>query len=212
MEEVCDDGPARLRQPLNPVTVKLAIVHYHEWIDRRIGRCAIFFFQEEPPDSMTTQILLLITAGLIVAAGLLGLVLPAFPGAILIFLGFLLAAWAEDFSHIGFGTLSALGVMALLIYAVDFIAGALGAKRFGASTRAIIGASLGAVVGLFFGIPGVLLGPFIGAVLGELSVQRNLIAAGKAGIGTTIGLALGVAAKLAVALSMIGLFLVIRFT
>ena len=101
--------------------------------------------------------------------------------------------------------------MALLIYAVDFIAGALGAKRFGASTRAIVGASIGAVVGLFFGIPAVLLGPFIGAVVGELSVQRNLIAAGKAGIGTTIGLALGVAAKLAVALSMIGLFMVIRF-
>ena len=88
---------------------------------------------------MTTQILFLIIAGLIVAAGLIGLVLPAFPGAILIFLGFLLAAWAEGFIHVGFGTLSALGVMALLIYAVDFIAGALGAKRFGASTRAIVG-------------------------------------------------------------------------
>lgn len=160
---------------------------------------------------MTTQILFLIIAGLIVAAGLIGLVLPAFPGAILIFLGFLLAAWAEGFTHIGFGTLSVLGVMALLIYAVDFIAGALGAKRLGASTRAILGATIGAIVGLFFGIPGVLLGPFIGAVLGELSVQRNLIAAGKAGIGTTIGLALGVAAKLAVALSMIGLYLVVRF-
>ena len=160
---------------------------------------------------MTTQILFLIIAGLIVAAGLVGLVLPAFPGAILIFLGFLLAAWAEGFTHIGFGTLSVLGVMALLIYAVDFIAGALGAKRFGASTRAILGATIGAIVGLFFGIPGVLLGPFIGAVLGELSVQRNLIAAGKAGIGATIGLALGVAAKLAVALSMIGLYLVVRF-
>jgi uncharacterized protein len=185
--------------------------HAHERIAGRIGRCHPFDYQKEPPDSMTTQILFLIMAGLIVAAGLVGLVLPAFPGAILIFSGFLLAAWAEGFTHIGFGTLSALGVMALLIYAVDFIAGALGAKRFGASTRAIVGASIGAVVGLFFGIPGVLLGPFIGAVLGELSVQRNLIAAGKAGIGTTIGLALGVAAKLAVALSMIGLFMVIRF-
>lgn len=188
-----------------------ALDHDHERIAGRICRWAPFDFQKVPPDSMTTQIVFLIIAGLIVAAGLIGLVLPAFPGAILIFLGFLLAAWAEGFTHIGFGTLSALGVMALLIYAVDFIAGALGAKRFGASTRAIVGASIGAVVGLFFGIPGVLLGPFIGAVLGELSVQRNLIAAGKAGIGTTIGLALGVAAKLAVALSMIGLFMVIRF-
>jgi uncharacterized protein len=160
---------------------------------------------------MTAPILLLTLSGLLVVVGIIGLVLPAFPGAILIYLGFLLAAWAENFAHIGLGTLLALGLMALLIYAIDFIAGALGAKRFGASTRAIVGASFGAVIGLFFGIPGVLLGPFIGAVLGELSVQRNLIAAGKAGVGTTIGLALGVAAKLAIALSMVGLFLVMRF-
>lgn len=160
---------------------------------------------------MTAPILLLTLSGLLVVVGIIGLVLPAFPGAILIYLGFLLAAWAENFAHIGPGTLLALGLMALLIYAIDFIAGALGAKRFGASTRAIVGASFGAVIGLFFGIPGVLLGPFIGAVLGELSVQRNLIAAGKAGVGTTIGLAIGVAAKLAIALSMVGLFLVMRF-
>jgi len=193
------------------MSVKKARGHDYERIAGRIGRRTPFDCQKVPPNSMTTQILFLIIAGLIVAAGLIGLVLPAFPGAILIFLGFLLAAWAEGFTHIGFGTLSALGIMALLIYAVDLIAGAIGAKRFGASTRAIVGASIGAVVGLFFGIPGVLLGPFIGAVLGELSVQRNLLAAGKVGIGTTIGLALGVAAKLAVALSMIGLYLVIRF-
>ncbi|MGD9333224.1 MAG: DUF456 domain-containing protein [Desulfobacterales bacterium] len=160
---------------------------------------------------MTSQIIILILSGMLVLAGLLGLVLPAFPGGIVLFGGLLLAAWAEQFAHVGIGTLTTLGVMTLLIYAIDFIAGALGASRFGASPRAMIGASVGAVGGLFFGIPGILLGPFIGAVLGELSVQRNLIAAGKAGIGTTIGLALGVAAKLALALSMIGLFAVVRF-
>ena len=139
------------------------------------------------------------------------MVLPVFPGPVILFLGFLLAAWAEEFAYIGTGTLLALGVMTILIHVVDFVAGALGAKRFGASPRAMAGASVGAIVGLFFGIPGILLGPLAGAVLGELSVQRNLIAAGKAGIGTTIGLALGVAVKLAVAISMIGLFAFVRF-
>ncbi len=160
---------------------------------------------------MTTPIVLLIISVILVLAGIIGLVLPAFPGGVVLFLGLLLAAWAEDFAYIGMGTLAVLGLMTLAIYAVDFIAGALGAKKFGASTRAIVGASIGAVVGLFFGIPGILLGPFIGAVLGELSVQRNLMAAGKAGIGTTVGLALGVAAKLAVAMSMVGLFAIVRF-
>ena len=107
--------------------------------------------------------------------------------------------------------LVALGVMAALTYAVDFLAGAFGARRFGASRRAVIGAVLGAVVGLFFGIPGVLLGPFVGAVLGELSTRSDLKSAGRAGFGATLGLALGVAAKLSLAFAMVGIFLVVRF-
>ena len=160
---------------------------------------------------MSPQTIYLVLSGVLVAGGMVGLLLPAFPGGIVIFLGFLLAAWAENFAYVGMGTLLALGLLTLLIYLVDFIAGALGAKRFGASTRAVVGASIGAVVGLFFGIHGILLGPFIGAVLGELSVQRNLIAAGRAGVGTTIGLALGLAAKLALAMSMVGLYVLVRF-
>jgi hypothetical protein len=101
--------------------------------------------------------------------------------------------------------------MALLMYLVDFLASAVGAKRFGASTRAVIGATFGAVVGIFFGIPGIILGPFIGAVLGELTAHSDLITAGRAGIGATVGLALGVAAKLALALAMVGIFVIARF-
>ena len=168
-------------------------------------------FDEICPHKMTSQIIFQIIAGLLVLAGLVGLVLPAFPGGIVLFMGLIMAAWAEQFAHVGVGTLSALGAMTVLIYLIDFIAGALGAKKFGASTRAVIGASIGALVGLFFGIPGIIVGPFAGAVLGELSVQRNLLAASKAGIGTTIGLAIGVAAKLAIAMSMIGLYAVVRF-
>jgi hypothetical protein len=160
---------------------------------------------------MSAQAFYLVLSGVLVAAGIAGLLLPAFPGGIVIFLGFLLAAWAENFAYAGTGTLVALGVMTLLIYVVDVVAGALGARRFGASPRAMLGASLGALVGLFFGIPGILVGPFLGAVLGELSIQRDLMAAGRAGVGTTIGLALGLAAKLALAMSMVGLFAVVRF-
>jgi hypothetical protein len=137
-------------------------------------------------------------------------VLPALPGPPLLFAGLLAAAWAEDFVHVGTGTLVALGAMAALAYVVDFIAGAFGARRYGASGRAMIGAALGAVVGIFFGLVGVLLGPFIGAVIGELSAQNNLHAASRAGVGATIGLLLGTAAKLALGFAMIGVFLVMR--
>lgn len=64
---------------------------------------------------------------------------------------------------------------------------------------------------LFMGIPCILLGPFIGAVLGELSLQRSLDQASRAGFGTVVGMALGVAGKLAIGIAMIGLFRVKRF-
>lgn len=156
-------------------------------------------------------VLLWTLAVLLVVAGLAGLVLPALPGPLLLFLGLLLAAWAEGFVHVGTGTLTALGVMAVLAFLADLVAGAFGARRYGASPRSVVGATLGAVVGIFFGLPGLLLGPFIGAVLGELSARRDLASASRAGWGATIGLAIGIAAKLALGIAMVGLFLVVRF-
>jgi uncharacterized protein YqgC (DUF456 family) len=152
-----------------------------------------------------------IIAILLVAAGLAGLVLPALPGPLLVFAGLFLAAWAEQFVHVGTWTLVVLAVMAALASLADFVAGAFGAKRYGASPRSVAGAALGAIVGIFFGLPGLLLGPFIGALLGELSARRDLAAAGRAGWGATIGLVLGTAAKLALGFAMVGLFLVVRF-
>jgi uncharacterized protein YqgC (DUF456 family) len=145
-----------------------------------------------------------------VVAGLAGVVLPAIPGAPLIFAGLVLAAWAEDFTYVGFWTLAAVGLLALLSYAVDFWATMFGAKRFGASKRAVIGALLGMLIGIFLGFVGVLFGPFIGAVIGELSVRGNLQQATRAGIGATIGVVLGAALKLALAFAMIGIFVVAR--
>jgi uncharacterized protein YqgC (DUF456 family) len=154
--------------------------------------------------------LLWILSAVLILAGLAGLVLPALPGAPLLFLGLVAAAWAEGFVYVGWGTLLLLGVLAVLTYAVDFAAGAFGAKRFGASGRAVAGAALGTLFGLWFGLAGVLLGPFIGAVTGELTLRRDLRSAGRAGIGATLGLALGAAAKIALAFTMLGTFLAVR--
>lgn len=159
---------------------------------------------------MLSSILLWVLAGLLTLAGLAGLVFPALPGAPLVFAGLLTAAWAEDFAYVGWRTLTVLACMALLTYVLEFASSAYGARRYGASGRAITGAAIGAVVGLFFGLPGVLLGPFVGAVIGEFSAQRDFQAAGRAGLGATLGLAIGVAAKLAVATSMLGIFIVVR--
>jgi len=152
-----------------------------------------------------------ILGAILTVTGLVGLLLPIVPGAPVLFLGLLLGAWAENFQYVGLWTLLALAVMALLTYAVELVASVLGAKKYGGSKRAMWGAALGGIVGLFFGVTGILLGPFIGAVIGELSLRRSLDEAGRAGFGTVVGLAVGLAGKFAIGIAMIGLFILRRF-
>jgi hypothetical protein len=155
--------------------------------------------------------LLWIVGILLLLAGFAGLLLPAIPGPPLLFVGLVAMAWAEDFRYVGLWMLAVLALMTVLAYFIDFAATAFGAKRFGASSRGAIGAATGVMVGMFFGLPGILLGPFLGAVVGELSLRRPLGAAGRAGIGATLGLAIGAAFKIALAFAMVGLFLMARF-
>lgn len=160
---------------------------------------------------MDTTIILWALATLLVLMGMVGTVVPALPGPTFVFSGLVVAGWAEDFHYIGRHVIIILVVLTALTFLIDFVASAIGAKRVGASVRAILGASIGAVVGLFFGIPGLLLGPFFGAVLGELTVRGSLSQAWRAGIGTWMGMVFGVAAKLALVFSMLGIFIGARF-
>lgn len=160
---------------------------------------------------MEKELLLWLLSLALVITGVLGLLLPALPGIVLVFAGLVVAAWAEDFTYVGQGTLIFLLVLCLLGYVIDFLAGALGASRYGAGKYSIIGAAIGAVAGMFFGLPGILLGPFIGAVAGELYIRRDIRAAGLAGFGAWVGLVVGTAAKIAITFVMIGVFLLARF-
>ncbi len=149
---------------------------------------------------------LLILAALLVLLGLAGTVLPVLPGALLVLAGLFLAAWAGDFTRVGAVGLSIIGALAILSLVADFAASLLGAKQVGASPLALAGAALGSVVGIFFGIPGILLGPFIGAVAGEYVARGRLVQAGKVGLGTWIGLLVAAVAKVILAFLMIGTF------
>lgn len=153
---------------------------------------------------MTT--LLWAVAILFVAAGLAGTILPALPGAPLVFVGLLIAAWIDHFQKVGWFILTLLFLLMLLTFVIEIAAAGMGAKRVGASKMAVFGAAVGTIVGIFFSLPGLLLGPFIGAVLGEYLSRRNWEQAGKVGIGTWIGMIVGTAGKLAVIFTMVGLF------
>jgi uncharacterized protein YqgC (DUF456 family) len=147
-----------------------------------------------------------VLAVVLIVAGFIGTIVPALPGVPLVFLGMLVAAWADGFQHVGVWTLVGLGVLTVLAVAVDFLAGLAGAKRVGASRTALIGAAIGTIVGIFFGIPGLLLGPFLGALIGELIAGGTLRRATGVGVGAWIGFLVGTVLKLGVCFAMLGLF------
>ena len=124
---------------------------------------------------MDLQTLYYAIAVILVLVGIAGTILPALPGLPLVFAGMLLGAWAGDFAYIGVPTLVVLGVLTAFSLVVDFWATALGAKRVGASGKAVAGAVIGTFVGIFFGPIGLFAGPFIGALAGELLHVRRLV-------------------------------------
>ena len=148
-----------------------------------------------------------VLAVLIVIGGMIGTVVPALPGVPMIFAGLLLAAWSTDFETVGWGTLAVLAALTVIAVLIDYLAAAFGAKRLGASPRAFWGATLGAIAGMFFGLPGIILGPFVGAVAAELTGGHGARQAGRSGYGVWVGLILGTAFKLSIAFLMLGIFL-----
>jgi len=155
---------------------------------------------------MTPETVFYVLAGIMMVVGIVGTVLPALPGLPLVFAGMLLAAWAGDFREISIWVIVLLGLLTLVSFAVDFWATAHGARRVGASRKAIIGAVLGTFGGLLFMPIGLFVGPFLGALVGELLHGRELHQAAKVGFGTWMGIVLAVVLKLGLAFAMLGVF------
>lgn len=155
---------------------------------------------------MELQSLYYALAVILVLVGIAGVILPALPGLPLVFVGMLLAAWAGDFRQIGWVTLVVLGLLTLLSIAADLFATMVGARRVGASKKALLGTVIGTFAGLFFMPVGLLAGPFVGALLGELWHSREIGQAAKVGLGTWLGILLGTVLKLGLAFAMLGLF------
>ena len=155
---------------------------------------------------MADALLWFLSVALIVI-GLAGTVLPALPGTFFVLAGIVLGAWIDDFTRVGVGVVVIVGVLAIVAWALDYVAGLLGARKAGASRQAIIGAALGTLAGLFLGLVGVLFMPLLGAAVGEYLAQRDHQRAVQVGIATWLGLMAGLVGKVVIAFVMIGLFL-----
>ena len=152
------------------------------------------------------DIALWITAIVLIAAGLVGTVMPALPGPPVVLLGVLLAAWIDRFARIPGYVCAIISVLALAAMAIDWIAGAMGARKMGASKWAVIGATVGAILGVFSGFWGLLFMPLVGAAVGEFIARQDLLRAGQVGLATWIGMLVGTVVKLAIVAMMIGIF------
>jgi uncharacterized protein YqgC (DUF456 family) len=152
------------------------------------------------------DIALWVLAFALIAVGLIGTVMPALPGPPLVLLGILLAAWIDRFAKISGLVCAIVSVLALAAIAIDWIAGAMGARRVGASKWAVIGATVGAILGVLSGFWGLLFMPLVGAAIGEFIARQDLLRAGQVGLATWIGMLLGTVAKLAIVAMMIGIF------
>ncbi len=140
----------------------------------------------------------------LLVAGVAGLVLPVLPGGVLLPLGVLALAWAGNFTVLGWGTVAFAVGIGVAILVVDWAATVLGAKAFGASRWAVIGSTVGLVVGLFLGPLGIVLGPAVGAVAFELAKDPDVRRAAKAGVGTLVGFVVGSILKVVLAFVLLG--------
>lgn len=147
----------------------------------------------------------------LIAIGVAGTVLPVLPGLPVVFCGMLLAAWIDGFQRVGYLTLAVLAAITVLSIVIDIVASVLGAKKFGASRAAIVGAAIGTVLGLFLGLPGLVFGPFLGALVGELSARRDMLAAGRVAVGTWLGMLIAAVIKLSLVFAMLGIFALAYF-
>jgi uncharacterized protein YqgC (DUF456 family) len=150
-----------------------------------------------------------VTTLVLIALGLIGTILPAFPGTALIFGATVLHRFMlGPEKGLGWPSLLLLFLLMLVSFGIDFLGGWLGAQRFGATRWGTWGAIVGALVGLFFGLPGLLIGPVIGAFGGELIGGKRLVDAGRAGWGALLGNLAASLSKLMIALAMVSWFLI----
>jgi len=151
------------------------------------------------------DIFLIITGSLLMILGIAGSILPVLPGPPLSYLGLILIHLTDN---INFSSkfLVSWGIITIVVSVLDYVIPAWGTKFFGGSKYGIWGSMAGLLAGLFFPPVGVILGPFLGAVAGEM-IAGNKDHALKAGFGSFIGFLAGTMVKLLVSLIMVYYFI-----
>lgn len=134
-------------------------------------------------------------------AGIAGCLLPVLPGPPLSFLGLVVLHFTH-LADISRSLFIILGIVTILVTVIDYVVPIWGTRHFGGSKYGMRGATVGLIIGLFLGPAGIIIGPFVGAVVGELIYKDEIRYALKAGFGSLLGFLTGVGLKLAASLLM----------
>ena len=149
-----------------------------------------------------SDILLTTVGGVLMILGIIGCVLPVIPGPPLSFVGLLLLHFSS-YAEFSFEFLLVMGSIAVIVTIMDYIVPVWGTKKFGGSKAGMWGAAIGLVLGLIFFPPlGIIIGPFAGAVIGEALTGKDAAHSFKAGLGSLLGLMIGIGLKLAASVAM----------
>jgi len=138
--------------------------------------------------------------------GVAGSILPGLPSTPLVLLSGILHKLYFGVAGVGWVVMSVLAALTALSLVMDYTASIYGARRLGATWRGATGAMVGGLIGVFFNLPGILLGPFLGALAFEMAGGRKLKESSRAGLGATLGLLAGALGKVFCCLAMMGLF------
>ncbi len=154
-----------------------------------------------------------VLAFLLSIIGLIGCIVPIIPGIVLNFLALVLLAMT-DYAEIGWASLAIWLVVTIVVTAADFYLPAWMTRRFGGSRAGEVGATIGVFAGMFLFPPfGIILGPFFGAVLGELTRDKQDVArALTSGLGSFLAFLVGTGLKLFVGIWMFGVVIATCYT
>jgi uncharacterized protein YqgC (DUF456 family) len=147
------------------------------------------------------DITLAVLGAALVLVGFAGSILPIIPGPPISWVGLLLLKWTDFVNDHGVAYENALWILlffVVLVTILDYVVPIMGTKKYGGSKRGVWGATIGVVVGLFFGPLGIILGPFLGAYIGEITTGKKEKEALRAAWGSFVGFLLGVGMKLMV--------------
>lgn len=153
------------------------------------------------------EVVFIILGIVCVLLGVAGCVLPIIPGPPIAYVALLLLQITDKENRpFSLQTLIIWGVVVVIVTVLDYVVPIWGTKKFGGSKYGTWGSTIGLLIGLFFAPPGIIIGPFAGAFVGELIGGMPTRQAFRAGLGSFIGFLTGVFLKLVVAVWMGVLF------